>query len=379
MKIGIDARFFGPGGKGLGRYSQKLVEELEKVDYANQYVVFLTKENWDLYQPKNPNFKKALADVRWYTLDEQLQMPKILNKYNLDLVHFLHFNVPVMYRKPFVVTIHDLILLEYPTRKASKLGTVMYWIKNFAYRRVISFAARGSERVIAISEYTKQAVMRQFGITESKVDMIYEGVDLEKFNPVNKEPFDFEKVGVEKGNYLMYVGNAYPHKNIDGLIRGFQELIGREGIDPNLKLVIVGKTDYFFQQLIDLANELGLSDRIVFPGFVPDEEMIDLFENTAAYVFPSFYEGFGLPPLEAMAMGAPILLSNRTCLPEIFGESAEYFDPGNSGELVDAMERMLKDPSIAERQKQFIEPTLAKYSWEQMAKETVDVYNKSVK
>ena len=130
MRIGIDARFLGPVGKGLGRYTQKLVTHLEKIDQNNQYFVFLRRENWSVYQPANRNFKKILADYRWYTWQEQWYLPKILKKYQLDLVHFPYFNVPVFYRGKFIVTIHDLIVDHVETGRASTLPYPLYKIKR---------------------------------------------------------------------------------------------------------------------------------------------------------------------------------------------------------------------------------------------------------
>ena len=199
-KIGIDARFFGTIGKGLGRYTQKLIEELEKTDKDNLYFIFIRKENFDEYIPQNPNFTKVLADISWYSLEEQIKMTILLNRYNLDLVHFPHFNVPLFYRKDYVVTIHDLILIEYPTRKASKLNSFMYYFKNLVYKIVIRNAIFTSKKVITISKYTEKSILKNFNIKKSKINMIYEGVDLEKFNLQNEEEFDYKKFNIEKNN-----------------------------------------------------------------------------------------------------------------------------------------------------------------------------------
>src|SRR3990172_6348218 len=133
MRIGIDARFFGSVGKGLGRYTRKLIESIEKLDHVNSYFIFLRKENWPEYQPQKNNFTKVLADIPWYSLREQIQMPKILKKYGLDLVHFPHFNVPTFYGGKFVVTIHDLILFSYPTKRATTLSPLTYFFKKRAH------------------------------------------------------------------------------------------------------------------------------------------------------------------------------------------------------------------------------------------------------
>lgn len=376
MKIGIDARFFGTSGKGLGRYTQKLIEELEKIDHNNQYYIFLNKHNFDEYQPKNPNFYKILANIPWYSWQEQIIFPKILNKYKLDLVHFLHFNVPIFYRKSYFVTIHDLILLEYPTRKASKLNFIMYNIKNLAYRLVIMNAVRTAKKVITISNYTTESVKKNFNIKNDKINMIYEGVDLEKFNPLYVQEFNFNKFNLKKNKYILYVGNAYPHKNIDVLVEVFAKLKQRKNIDKDLKLVLVGKKDYFFELIMNQVSQLNLEEYIIFPGYVPDEELISLYDQCLFYVFPSLYEGFGLPPLEAIALGAPIVVSNATCLPEIFGEYIEYFDPKSSQNMEKVLYSFILDYKKRELQKKYHSVILSKYSWSDMAKNTKKLYNK---
>lgn len=375
MKIGIDARFFGTSGKGLGRYTQKLIEELEKIDHNNQYYIFLNQHNFDEYKPKNPNFHKILANIPWYSWQEQIIFPSILNKYKLDLVHFLHFNVPILYRKAYFVTIHDLILLEYPTRKASKLNFIMYNIKNLAYRFVISNAVKTAKKVITISNYTTDSIKKHFHVANSKINMIYEGVDLEKFNPLYMQDFNFKKFDLKKGKYILYVGNVYPHKNIDRLIEVFARIKQKPNIDKDLKLVLVGKKDYFFEIVMNQVKQLDLEQSIIFPGYVADEELISLYENSLFYVFPSLYEGFGLPPLEAIALGAPIVISNTTCLPEIFGENIEYFDPKSKDNMEQIIYNFILDKGKRELQKTYHQEILNKYSWQDMAESTKKLYN----
>lgn len=377
MKIGIDARFFGTSGKGLGRYTQKLVEELEKIDHHNQYYIFLNKHNFDEYTPKNPNFHKVLANIPWYSWQEQIIFPRILDKYKLDLMHFLHFNVPILYRKLYFVTIHDLILLEYPTRKASKLNSIMYWIKNMAYRLVIMNALYTAKKVITISQYTKKSINKHFHISDDKMPVIYEGVDLEKFNLLNAKEFDFDKLKIKSNKYILYVGNVYPHKNIDRLIEVFYSLKQIQDIDKDLQLVLVGKKDYFFETIIKQVKDLNLENSVIFTGYVPDEELISLYEHSLFYVFPSLYEGFGLPPLEAIALGTPIVISKVTCLPEIFGEHIEYFDPKSNNNMQEVIYNFIKDNKKRESQKSYHQNILNKYSWSDMAESTKKLYNKS--
>ena len=213
MRIGIDARFYGPIGKGLGRYTQKLIENLEKIDNSNQYFIFLKKENLGAYQPKNKNFQKVLADYHWYTFAEQIKFPRLLKKYKLDLVHFPHFNVPLFYRKKFIVTIHDLILIKFPTTRSSALSPIFYWLKFLAYKIVIRSAISRSKRIIAVSNFTKNDILEIYPkIPSSKVSVTYEACDdYCFFNPKNGEQI-FSHYGIIKP-YILYVGNVYPHKN----------------------------------------------------------------------------------------------------------------------------------------------------------------------
>lgn len=183
MKIGIDARFFGPKDKGFGRYTQQLVENLEKLDppigetsTTNQYFIFLRKDRWDEYKPKSKKFKKVLADYKWYSWKEQVLLPLQLKKYKLDLVHFTHFNVPIFYRKRFIVTIHDLTLRHFPTFKKSLKNLIFYPFKNLAYKVVFKHAIKNSEKIIAISQHTKKDILKHYKVKSHKIKVIYEGI-----------------------------------------------------------------------------------------------------------------------------------------------------------------------------------------------------------
>ena len=183
MRIGIDARFFGAKDKGFGRYTENLIKNLENIDSTNQYFIFLRKDSWSEYwpassagKPRNPNFKKVLDDYRWYGIKEQIFLPLKLKKYKLDLVHFTHFNVPILCKGRFIVTIHDLTLRHFPTFKKSLLNFLTYPFKNLAYRIVFRHAIKNSEKIIAISEYTKQDILKYYKVNPEKIEVIYEGI-----------------------------------------------------------------------------------------------------------------------------------------------------------------------------------------------------------
>jgi len=372
IRIGIDARFFGPRQKGLGRYVQKLVEGLEQIDKYNQYIIFLRKDNWDKFQPKNPNFKKVLADYRWYSLKEQIFLPFRIWQQKIDLMHFPHFNFPVLYFGPFIVTIHDLVLKKFPTRRASSLGPFRYFIKNLAYQAVIRLAVKRAKKIIAVSNYTKQDILRHFNIRPDKIKVIYEGGPNLKLSKTKIQ--DTNRLNITKP-YLLYVGNAYPHKNLERLIIAFSKLAGDKKY-CDLQLVLVGEMDYFYQRLKNLSyfSLAEMRQKIIFAGFVPDQDLGILYHNALLYVFPSLCEGFGLPPLEAMTYGCPVVCSNTTCLPEILGPAALYFDPENIDQIVLKIKQAIEDNHLREKLISQGFKRVKNYQWSKMAEQTLGIY-----
>lgn len=367
MKIGIDARFYGPQDKGLGRYSQKLIENLEKLDgdSERQYVVFLKKRDFADYQPQKSNFRKVLADYPWYSWSEQVLFPFRLYREKLDLVHFCHFNVPALYWKRMMVTIHDLILFHYPTVRNTTLNRVFYFFKLLAYWLVINWAVFRAQKIIAVSDFTKEDILSNFKHAAGKTFTTQEGCDRPKINEFK----DWEKYAIIKP-YLLYVGNAYPHKNLERLCYSFQKIKEKHF---DLSLVLVGGKDFFYQRLekeIKKNNWQG----IVLAGFVADVDLGAVYQNAEIFVMPSLYEGVGLPPLEALACGTPVVSSSRTSLPEFLAEAAVYFDPEKEAEMREKILEVLDDNNL---QKEIVEKgqeRLKLFSWEKMAKKTLEIY-----
>ncbi len=403
-RIGIDARFYGPIGKGLGRYTQEVVDNIIRLDKQNKYVIFLRQENFSKFTVDNPPFnsvqdrrvKKVLIDIKWYSLAEQILMPFYIWRQRLDLMHFPHFNVPIFCPTKFIITIHDLILIRYPTRRASTMGPFLYKIKNWAYRIVIWLAIKRAKKIIAVSKFTKNDVIKQFKVKKDKVQVTYEGVFKSFQN--KKDELDDKKVLLRYNiinPFLLYVGNAYPHKNLESLVRVFSRL--RQGYggqvkirkdnesENSLQLVLVGKKDYFYKRIRNYAYQLGLWQEnnlgtpVIFPGYVPDTQLEVLYKRALAYVFPSFYEGFGLPPLEAMAKGCPVVSSNKTSMPEILEKAAIYFNPDNEKEMQEQIERIIKDKNLRQELINEGYEQVKKYSWQECAKKTLGVYQEVLK
>ena len=376
MRVGIDARFFGPRAKGIGRYNQKLLEELEKLDSQNDYVVFLRRENFDEFLPQKNNFKKVLADFRWYSWGEQLIFPFLIYRQKVDLMHFTHFNLPIFYFRPYVLTLHDLILQRFGTARGRLLGRLHYGFKNLAYKIIIKLAARRAQKIIAVSSYVKNDIVKMLDVSAKKIAVIYEGApildDGEEQIANSKEILNKYKI---KKPYLLYVGNAYPHKNLPRLIEAFKIL--KEKSQPNLQLALVGGEDYFYRQLKKKHCDnsgVCLSGGVIFTGFVSDNELKTLYEESSAYVFPSLCEGFGLPPLEAMARKTAVAASSETCLPEILGQAAHYFDAKSPVDIAAKINEVLFNEELRQKLVEKGLGQIKKYSWQKMAGEVLSVY-----
>jgi glycosyltransferase involved in cell wall biosynthesis len=373
MVIGIDARFYGPVGKGLGRYTEKLVQNLEAItDGHHEFVIFLRRENFDLYRPTKPNFRKVLADFGWYSWAEQSQLPKLIRREGIELMHFPHFNVPLFTPVPFIVTIHDLILFRYPTRRATTLSPFVYALKYLAYRLVISRAIRQARRIIAVSEYTKRDILENFRVPADRIAVTYEAAD--EMTEAGAAPLDLAAHGVTKP-YFLYVGNAYPHKNLESLLIAFCQLRD-EKIEA--QLVLVGKGDYFHDRVRAEADRLELGKDVVFWGFATDRELGGLYRQARAYVFPSLLEGFGLPPLEAMRYGIPVAAAGNSCLPEVLGDAAIYFEPTDTADMARAMRRAYDDEALRRELGLKGPARVASFSWRRCAEETLVVYAQAI-
>jgi glycosyltransferase involved in cell wall biosynthesis len=386
-RIGIDARFYGPLGKGLGRYVQEIVDNVLKIDEENEYVIFLCRENFDEFVLVSPRVKKIEVAARWYSFAEQIELPFLIWREKINLMHFPHFNVPILTPSKFVVTIHDLILTKFPTVRASTLSPWLYKIKNLFYQIVISSAVHRAKKVIAVSEFTKKDIVDKFKINSRKIIVTYEGVAnlASGHDSLFVKKLDDRKTLLSyniEDKFILYVGNAYPHKNLEAMLEVFAEFHKKY---PDLRLVLVGKEDYFYKRLKDVAEKLNLwneliSDSpVIFTGYVPDIELEVLYRQALFYIFPSLYEGFGLPALEAMAKSCPVASSNKASLPEILGEAALYFDPADKADIFMKMNKLYNDSELREVLIKKGHQQIKRYNWWECASQTLEIYKEILK
>lgn len=363
MRITIDGRMM--DHTGIGRYVRSLISAMAAVDGGNTFAVVTNGVSGAASVSDNIEYITPRSPIPIYSFAEQLRLPYWLRRGSGGLVHYPSFNHPVIYPKRFVATVHDLIY--YIDRKAcpGALGR-LYARVNF---RSVALRAR---RILTGSEYVKGEIVRHLGVRPERVAVTYYGVDTAVFRPVTGMASLHgvrKKYGIED-EYVFYVGSHHPRKNLATLLEAFSGLRNRK----NIQLVIGGRTDPRWEKLYYTADTPGLSGRVRFIGEVADEDLPALYTMARAFVFPSLAEGFGLPVLEAMACGTPVVASNTTSLPEVVGEAGLLVDPTDGGAWAEAIDGVLDDTALAEdfRKKGIYRAGI--FNWEATARRTLRVY-----
>lgn len=364
-KIVIDARGY---QTTTGRYMRKLIEYLEILETKQterEYIVLLHKKEFGDYIPKNKQFSKLEANFPHYGFTEQIEFLKFINNIKADLVHFTMPQQPVFYRGKHITTMHDLTLVRvFPGNK----NWFIYHLKQMAGKFIFKRIANTSAHIITPSEYTKQDYAKFANIDLNKITVTPESADVSTQKPTPYPPL-FDKL------FILYVGQQSNYKNLRRLIQAHQQLLTTL---PELHLVFVGKMNLYGEQTKAWAEQQGYKN-IVYTGFVNDAELAWLYKNCGAYVYPSLMEGFGLPGLEAMSYGAPVVSSNATSLPEVYGDAAHYFNPEDTDEMTQKIKDVLTDEKLRKKLVANGQKQLKKYSWERMAKQTLDVYMSALK
>lgn len=368
MKIAIDARTW--SWTGIGRYTRNLLLSLLALPARHEFVVALSegdKENFEQLFPVLPSHVHLeFVSGSYYSLAEQTGLVWQLAAIEADLWHFTHFNVPLLFRRPYVVTIHDITRFLFPGQVRSSL------YQQVAYEFVFKKAVERARAVISVSEATRRD-MQQLPLTlPDRVTTIYEGIE-SVFSqlPLTEARREVRSLlGFSEG-YLLFVGVWMNHKNVRRLFEAFS-MVRRQY--PNVRLVVTGKQAPGYVDCRMLAAESGVASHVVFPGFVPHELLLALYSEATMLVFPSLYEGVGLPPLEAAACGTPVVASGVSSIPEFMGDAAEYVNPESSEDIARGIMRVLGSPLRREELIQAGKKRVRRYTWEKAADEHIALY-----
>lgn len=358
-RIGIDARLIFQ--TGVGRYTQNLLHYIQRhLAQDEELYVYVLNEDFNNLPISHPRVHLRKAQFMWHTLAEQLGFGLQLLRDNLDLMHFTYFSFPILYRKPFVITIHDLIPLKHMTGKASTKNALMYTIKHAGYRRALSAGVNSSAAIITPTETVKKEILEHYPhIDADKIKVTYEGLGSQLLHqkPGPNPPYN--------QRYCLYVGNFYPHKNIIRLIEAWALL------KEDIHLVLVGPQDYFAQIVQNAIHEHSQENRISMVHGLTDKDLVTHYAHAEALVHPSLDEGFGLPLLEASYFGCPVIASDIPLFHETLGEHFTAFDPLDIYDIASKVSGFLEKPSKKTLTQKAIS---TRFSFEQMAHQTYDIY-----
>ena len=372
MKIGINILFLVAGrGGGIERYLRGLIKGLQTIDRENHYILFTNKDCKGTFYLTD-NFEEHVCNVSARVrpakiLWEQLFLPVVARRKGVDVLLSTGNIAPVLHPFPEVTIMYDLIPFIMP-----QTFTV---VERLALKTLFYLTAKRSDTIITVSNSSKADIVRRLGVDESKVKVVYGACD-EGFGKAEVDRQRLRRQGIE-GSYILYVASRRPYKNIDGLIRAYRLLKDRYSIEH--KLVITGLGGRADPALFSLVKESGLEGDVIFTGFVPDEELPTLYSGAELFVYPSFYEGFGLPILEAMACGVPVACSNRTSLPEVAADAAILFEPSNIEEMAHSIHKILSEGALKEELIRRGRKRVEEFSWQKTANKVLSVLEETVK
>ncbi len=373
MRIAIDARMGDTRG-GIGVYIRELISHLADIDKKNQYFVIVNKHGDGSFVPSADNFTILVSSItrKHYFIKDLWNLfflPFLLKANNIDIYFNPRYVLPIFKGKTkMVVTMHDMIAFLYPE--------IWPGISGFRIRSYIKYSSQRADIIITISSWAKKDIVRILNIPKDKIKVIYNGINKKLFKSISDlslERLVKRKYGIRK-KFILTVGPLGARKNHDRLIDAYGIL--PKCIRENYQLIVIGEKKGTYNNLLKKASKTCPADDIVFTGFIPEKEMPIVISAASLFVFPSLYEGFGIPLLEAMACGTPILASNVSSIPEVVGGAALLFDPYNLNEMANAIDKAINDKDLRQKLVQRGFEQIKKYSWENTAKEILGVFKK---
>jgi glycosyltransferase involved in cell wall biosynthesis len=356
MKIAIDARKW--RDYGIGTYVRNLVRHLARLDHETTYLLFCDRADEATLRDLAENFVPVVETSAGYGLREHVSIPLKLRRLGVDLLHSPHYVLPLLCRTRAIVTIHDCIHLLFPEYLPSRMA----W--NYA-RFMLGSAIRRSALVLTVSEASRRDILRFYPETDpERIQVIPNAIDEALIEDPGQEEMERVRERYQiRGRFVLYAGNIKPHKNLDRLIAAFG-LVKQRGELADLKLLIIGDEVNRYGSLRRAVEAAGVRQDVRFFGFVPDRTLAALYRLASVFAFPSLYEGFGLPPLEAMACGTPVVTSNISSLPEVVGDAAVLVNPERVEDIADGIARVLEDSRLREELVHRGRVRAQSFSWE---------------
>ena len=371
MRIAIDAHAVGAKLGGNESYAINLIEALAQIDSANHYTIYITTdEARERFHGRWPNFKVRATLPHTPLIRIPLTLSAELRKHPVDVLH-VQFTAPPFCPCPVVVSIHDLSFEHLPQTFKRRSRTQL--------RLTVRHSARRAARIISLSEHTRRDIIETYGITAERVSAIPLAAP-SNFAPVHDNR-ELQRVrhnyGID-GDYILSVGSIQPRKNLARLVRAYARvrasLRGNKTADKLPKLVLVGKCAWLYDETLRALDETGVKETVVLTGYVPQADLPALYSGALCFVYPSYFEGFGLPPLEAMKCGAPVIVGNKTSLPEVVGDAALTVDPFDVEAIASAMKRVIDNPALRGELSIKGQTRAGAFDWRETARQTLAIY-----
>ncbi len=371
MRIGIDARNAINVTDGTGRYTVELLKAFSQIKNDNQYLILKSPSlNYSL--KFDQRFHEIVVPLKRFSIKEQIVLPILLSKLKLDLFHSLHITFPILYKGKAVITIHDIMPILMPWFFG--VTGVFNKIASIYFSFLVNFSVKNATRIITDSEHTLLDIKNKYNINSDRLCRIYLGIDHIKLSNNIESEYKNHQLSVSKP-FIATITNFRPYKNIPTLIKAFQ--IVKKKI-PNIKLMIIGKNEKYLKRTLGKFSKSELKN-IQFLGFISDKDLIKVLNSADAFVFPSLYEGFGFPILEAMVIGTPVITSPVASLSEVGGDAVIYVNPLDEKNIAEEIIRIYSDKSLKNYLSEKGKIQAAKFKWEETARKTLEIYDMALK
>lgn len=351
---------------GIGRYCyelSKVIYEQHKIDFK----IVIREEDKNLFSFADTEdliIAKGIKNSKQRNFYEQFKLPKLIyEKYPHAIIHYPDTMAPIFAKNKVIITVHDL---AFKSLKNAFTWKTTLW-KNF----ITDLSIKKACKITAITEFAKNEILKYYPEANDKISVVYNGFNNFSEEPINLNNVDQNILGLKNNKYILTVSTISPRKNIDGLIKAF-DLIKNKICD--YKLVVAGKNGWLYENVYELVGKLKLNDKVIFTGGINDDELKFLYKNASLFVYPSFYEGFGLPPLEAMSYGIPCVVSNRTSIPEVVGDAAIKVNPDDLNELSNKIFKIINDEKLYNNLQANSKRRLERFSWKKCGNQMIISY-----